>query len=74
MEISGTKTEIMHQKKRNDTSHSPKFYLGSHELNIVSNFKYLGTIFTTITSDNASNYMEGDINRRIKWLTLQNTI
>ena len=41
MEISGTKTEIMHQKKRNDTYPSPKFYLGNHELKLVSNFKYL---------------------------------
>ena len=41
MEISGTKTEIMHQKKRNDTYSSPKFYLGNHELKLVSNFKYL---------------------------------
>ena len=65
MEISGTKTEIMHQKKRNDTYPSPKFYLGNHELKLVSNFKYLGTIFSTITSENASNYMESDINRRI---------
>jgi len=54
MEISGIKTEILHQKRRSDRSFSPSpsFYLNNNngeqkqELKVVQHFKYLGTIFT----------------------------